>query len=579
MNKRNLYTLALTIVAGLVATAQTTVLANFNFNGSASYPLAATSTASNITASVKGSQADAAYSGTVTGTNAFVANTTAGNALSMTNTNVNTWTLTLGGSGLYQYTSYKIYFQSQRSSDGATSVTLAYSTDGSTYTNASTTASPGNGSFTEATIDLSAVTALNNQAAVYIKFSGSGATNSAGTLRIDNLEIQGTESASETNGINTTFNGAVTAPTLSVTGNASVNGSFTSGATTVSSLGNTGNLNVAGTTTLTGVVTTNTLNVSQINISQNIATPYVVTSRIVAPDTNGVHIGDSSMVFNAFPNPPAGVLQWENMSSNLTNRSISIGTLAKAYGNNSIAIGLTSVTRGPRSFALGYNVQTTSLANNAIALGSGVSSGAPMVNSIANSLAVGFNSTIPTLFVGPSSGTGTIGKVGIGTTTPNSMLDIKTYSTADAINVSNSSGNVLMHLDNSGKLLLGYSSALSAGALNYNTNYSALLHVNGNIIVGSTSVTNCNIWVSQTGWSDFVFDDDYKLIPLYEVEKFYKKNHHLPDVPTQKDIQEKGNNLGQTDVVLLQKIEELTLYMVEQQKRIETLEKKLAEKK
>ena len=68
-------------------------------------------------------------------------------------------------------------------------------------------------------------------------------------------------------------------------------------------------------------------------------------------------------------------------------------------------------------------------------------------------------------------------------------------------------------------------------------------------------------------------------MPLNEVEFFYKTNHHLPDVPTQKDIQQNGNNLGQTDVILLQKIEELTLYMVKQQKEIEELKKQVQQNK
>ena len=152
--------------------------------------------------------------------------------------------------------------------------------------------------------------------------------------------------------------------------------------------------------------------------------------------------------------------------------------------------------------------------------------------------------------------------------------------------IHNGNGTVtnLMTLNGSGQLIIGHPANSSLqNTPNYNTTWpykTALLQVNGNVVIGSLgSGDNTNLWVTQTGWSDFVFDKDYKLMPLNEVEKFYKANHHLPDVPAQKDIREKGNNLGQTDVVLLQKIEELTLYMVEQQKRIENLEKKLAEKK
>ena len=111
---------------------------------------------------------------------------------------------------------------------------------------------------------------------------------------------------------------------------------------------------------------------------------------------------------------------------------------------------------------------------------------------------------------------------------------------------------------------------------------NALLQVNGDVIVGTGS--SANIFVSQQNWSDFVFDKNYQLMPLNELETFYKQEHHLPNVPTTQQIQEQGNNLGQTDAVLLQKIEENTLYIVElkkqleaQQQLIEAMSKKMAE--
>jgi trimeric autotransporter adhesin len=72
-------------------------------------------------------------------------------------------------------------------------------------------------------------------------------------------------------------------------------------------------------------------------------------------------------------------------------------------------------------------------------------------------------------------------------------------------------------------------------------------------------------------WSDFVFKDDYKLRPLAEVEAFIKENKHLPDIPTEKEVAEKGVAVGDMSSKLLMKIEELTLYMIAQQKEIEKL--------
>ncbi|WP_163444843.1 hypothetical protein [Flavobacterium columnare] len=68
---------------------------------------------------------------------------------------------------------------------------------------------------------------------------------------------------------------------------------------------------------------------------------------------------------------------------------------------------------------------------------------------------------------------------------------------------------------------------------------------------------------------------DYKMPTLAEIEKYTKENNHLPNIPSAKEIQEKGLQIGEMTNLLLQKIEELTLYMIEQQKRIEFLESKL----
>lgn len=76
---------------------------------------------------------------------------------------------------------------------------------------------------------------------------------------------------------------------------------------------------------------------------------------------------------------------------------------------------------------------------------------------------------------------------------------------------------------------------------------------------------------------DYVFEDDYKLISLPEVEKYITKNKHLPEVPSAKEVAENGLELGMMSATLLKKIEELTLYMIEQQKEIERLKKEMKE--
>lgn len=75
----------------------------------------------------------------------------------------------------------------------------------------------------------------------------------------------------------------------------------------------------------------------------------------------------------------------------------------------------------------------------------------------------------------------------------------------------------------------------------------------------------------ETSWSDFVFEDHYRLPTLKEVEEFIEQNGHLKDIPSAKEVEEKGVLLGEMDSKLLQKIEELTLYIIQQQKEIEQL--------
>lgn len=79
----------------------------------------------------------------------------------------------------------------------------------------------------------------------------------------------------------------------------------------------------------------------------------------------------------------------------------------------------------------------------------------------------------------------------------------------------------------------------------------------------------------NNGWADYVFEKDYKLMPLNEVEQFINKNGHLPEVPTTEEAIKNGIELKAMNILLLKKIEELTLYNIEQQKRIEALEKKV----
>lgn len=90
------------------------------------------------------------------------------------------------------------------------------------------------------------------------------------------------------------------------------------------------------------------------------------------------------------------------------------------------------------------------------------------------------------------------------------------------------------------------------------------LEVNGQIHARSVKIDVKN-------WADFVFEEGYELPRLREIENYISQNGHLPNVPSTEEVLEEGVELGEMQKLLLQKVEELTLYLIEQDKEIEKL--------
>lgn len=145
------------------------------------------------------------------------------------------------------------------------------------------------------------------------------------------------------------------------------------------------------------------------------------------------------------------------------------------------------------------------------------------------------------------------GNVGVGTATPSVKLHVV------------GSGLFSNDVNIQGKLRIGPTAANGTFA-----NYR--LSVDGDVVAK-------RVVVQTTNWADFVFHENYQLATLGEVESFIKKNKHLPDVPKENEVVENGISLGEMNVTLLRKVEELTLYLIEQQKRIERLEEILTSNK
>ncbi len=113
-----------------------------------------------------------------------------------------------------------------------------------------------------------------------------------------------------------------------------------------------------------------------------------------------------------------------------------------------------------------------------------------------------------------------------------------------------------------------------------NVNYKTTLP--GNVGIGTSNPGSWKLAVKgkiraeeikvETGWADYVFKEDYDLPTLEEVEKHIKEKGHLINIPSAKEVEENGILLGEMNKLLLEKIEELTLYVLKQEKRIDQLQ-------
>ncbi len=139
------------------------------------------------------------------------------------------------------------------------------------------------------------------------------------------------------------------------------------------------------------------------------------------------------------------------------------------------------------------------------------------------------------------------GNVGIGTTSPDYPLDVQ----SGIVRI----GNVTTPNQYSSSNTSGYS-----------------LYVVGAVLAEGYK---CAIPTSSS-WSDYVFDRDYRLAPLSEVESYIKDKHHLPGVPSADEVCEDGIDMAQMDATLLKKVEELTLYMLKLEKDNEVMKAEIA---
>lgn len=295
-----------------------------------------------------------------------------------------------------------------------------------------------------------------------------------------------------------------------------------------------------------------------------------------------------------------------------------------------LGIGQSAYSYGDQSIALGKKVLNTTTAINSVTIGTGPTSGSFLVNSIANSFAVGFQSTIPTFFVSSANGVGTVGRVGIGTTTPQADFQIgetfqkicaggapgvaSTFSTSYVgFNVArrgandwvtgndfaNNGGTVLLSDVDGGLRIVGIRSTGATDQVitdqNIQDNTKLFIRGDGRVVIGNQTqagggfdlpgtllTVNGNVvckkmHVTVNSWADSVLAPTYSLMPLDSVDAFIRANGHLPGVPSEEEVKTSGSDLVQTDVILLAKAEELTLYMIQLKAQNAALQERVTE--
>lgn len=121
---------------------------------------------------------------------------------------------------------------------------------------------------------------------------------------------------------------------------------------------------------------------------------------------------------------------------------------------------------------------------------------------------------------------------------------------------------LIFKTNNTVRMLLSNGGSLGINTTQINNDYK--LFVEG-------SIRARNVRVDPDTWPDYVFYKNYKLPSLAEIERFIQKNNHLPGIPSATEVKEKGLDVGNNHALLLKKIEELTLYVIELNKKMEKL--------
>ena len=246
-------------------------------------------------------------------------------------------------------------------------------------------------------------------------------------------------------------------------------------------------------------------------------------------------------------------------ATGIRNTAVGFRSLSKVLGEENVAFGYQSgesLTNGTRNIMIGSGAGSNSNGSYNIIFGYG--SGSSSIGD--NNIIIGKKATLPN---------GAANAMNIGGVLYASGLK---------------SNTTLTSVSASGRIGINVVAPTATLDVVGNAKISAGLSVNGNVGIGTTNNPQYKLDVAGTirakeikvelnVGADFVFEPDYKLRNLSEVEAFINANKHLPEIESEKEMQENGLNITEFQIKLLQKVEELTLYAIQQEKRLEEQEK------